>query len=82
MKPIGIADFKKKVGGHYLAKPSNTLDIEDAFSKAAGNAEVALTETFPKPRGGSACTGAQTRKAPGEVMAGEAQELAACGAPI
>jgi two-component system, response regulator RegA len=29
---------------HYLAKPSNTDDIEDAFRKAAGNAEVALTE--------------------------------------
>jgi two-component system response regulator RegA len=29
---------------HYLAKPSNTDDIEDAFQKAAGNAEVALTE--------------------------------------
>jgi two-component system, response regulator RegA len=28
---------------HYLAKPSNTDDIEDAFRKAAGNAEVALT---------------------------------------
>ncbi|MBN8945435.1 MAG: response regulator transcription factor [Rhizobiales bacterium] len=29
---------------HYLAKPSNTDDIEDAFSKAAGDAGVALTE--------------------------------------
>jgi len=29
---------------HYLAKPSNTDDIEDAFQRAAGNAEVALTE--------------------------------------
>ncbi|MEX6508769.1 response regulator transcription factor [Jiella sp. M17.18] len=29
---------------HYLAKPSNTDDIEEAFSKAEGNAEVALTE--------------------------------------
>jgi two-component system, response regulator RegA len=29
---------------HYLAKPSNTDDIEEAFSKAAGNAQVALTE--------------------------------------
>ncbi|MGH6861465.1 MAG: response regulator transcription factor [Phyllobacterium sp.] len=28
---------------HYLAKPSNTDDIEQAFSKAAGNAGVALT---------------------------------------
>ena len=27
---------------HYLAKPSNTDDIEAAFTKAAGNAEVAL----------------------------------------
>jgi two-component system response regulator RegA len=29
---------------HYLAKPSNTDDIEEAFQKAEGNAEVALTE--------------------------------------
>ncbi|WP_425532936.1 response regulator transcription factor, partial [Stenotrophomonas maltophilia] len=29
---------------HYLAKPSNTDDIEDAFSKAAGDAGVALSE--------------------------------------
>jgi two-component system, response regulator RegA len=29
---------------HYLAKPSNTDNIEEAFQKAAGNAEVALTE--------------------------------------
>lgn len=29
---------------HYLAKPSNTDDIEEAFSKAAGNAQVKLTE--------------------------------------
>ena len=28
---------------HYLAKPSNTDDIEAAFGRAAGNAEVALT---------------------------------------
>jgi two-component system, response regulator RegA len=28
---------------HYLAKPSNTDDIEEAFSKAAGNADIALT---------------------------------------
>ena len=28
---------------HYLAKPSNTDDIEVAFSRAAGNAEVKLT---------------------------------------
>ena len=29
---------------HYLAKPSNTDDIEEAFSRAEGNADVALTE--------------------------------------
>jgi two-component system, response regulator RegA len=29
---------------HYLAKPSNTDDIEEAFTKAAGNANVPLTE--------------------------------------
>lgn len=29
---------------HYLAKPANTDDIEAAFSKGAGDAEVALTE--------------------------------------
>jgi two-component system response regulator RegA len=29
---------------HYLAKPSNTDDIEAAFSRALGNADVALTE--------------------------------------
>jgi two-component system response regulator RegA len=29
---------------HYLAKPSNTDDIEAAFSRAEGNADVALTE--------------------------------------
>ena len=29
---------------HYLAKPSNTDDIEAAFSKAAGDPSVALTE--------------------------------------
>lgn len=29
---------------HYLAKPSNTDDIEAAFSKAAGNADVSVTE--------------------------------------
>lgn len=28
---------------HYLAKPSNTDDIEEAFSKAAGNVDIALT---------------------------------------
>ena len=29
---------------HYLAKPSNTDDIEAAFGRAAGDAEVGLTE--------------------------------------
>jgi two-component system, response regulator RegA len=29
---------------HYLAKPSNTDDIEAAFSRAEGDAEVSLTE--------------------------------------
>ena len=29
---------------HYLAKPSNTDDIEEAFQKAAGDTQVALTE--------------------------------------
>jgi two-component system, response regulator RegA len=29
---------------HYLAKPSNTDDIEAAFRKAEGNAEIALAE--------------------------------------
>lgn len=29
---------------HYLAKPSNTDDIEEAFSKATGDANVALSE--------------------------------------
>ena len=29
---------------HYLAKPSNTDDIEEAFSKATGDAGVALSE--------------------------------------
>ncbi|MEJ1963177.1 MAG: response regulator transcription factor [Gammaproteobacteria bacterium] len=29
---------------HYLAKPSNTDDIESAFSKAEGNADVTVTE--------------------------------------
>ncbi|MEP7453701.1 response regulator transcription factor [Phyllobacterium sp. SB3] len=28
---------------HYLAKPSNTDDIEEAFSKAVGNVDIALT---------------------------------------
>jgi two-component system response regulator RegA len=29
---------------HYLAKPSNSDDIEAAFGRATGNTEVALTE--------------------------------------
>ena len=29
---------------HYLAKPSNTDDIEDAFTRSTGDAEVPLTE--------------------------------------
>ena len=29
---------------HYLAKPANTDDIEAAFQKAVGNAEIALAE--------------------------------------
>ncbi len=29
---------------HYLAKPSNTDDIEAAFDRAEGNVEVGLTE--------------------------------------
>jgi two-component system response regulator RegA len=29
---------------HYLAKPSNTDDIEEAFGKAAGNVEITLAE--------------------------------------
>jgi two-component system, response regulator RegA len=29
---------------HYLAKPSNTDDIENAFSKAQGNTEVSVSE--------------------------------------
>ncbi|MCX7318562.1 MAG: response regulator transcription factor [Hyphomicrobiales bacterium] len=29
---------------HYLAKPSNTDDIEEGFRKAAGDTQVALTE--------------------------------------
>ena len=29
---------------HYLAKPANTDDIEQAFSRAAGDASVALTQ--------------------------------------
>ena len=34
-----------KLGAHhYLAKPSNTDDIEDAFSKGAGDTAVALSD--------------------------------------
>jgi len=29
---------------HYLAKPSNTDDIEEAFGRSLGDAEVPLTE--------------------------------------
>jgi two-component system response regulator RegA len=29
---------------HYLAKPANTDDIEEAFTRAVGNANVSLTE--------------------------------------
>ena len=29
---------------HYLAKPANTDDIEEAFGRAAGNPDVALTQ--------------------------------------
>ncbi|WP_158808055.1 response regulator transcription factor [Beijerinckia sp. L45] len=42
---IATAVESIKLGAsHYLAKPSNTDDIEAAFSKAAGNAAVPLTE--------------------------------------
>lgn len=42
---IATAVESIKLGAsHYLAKPSNTDDIEAAFSKAAGNAQVPLTE--------------------------------------
>ena len=34
----------KLVARHYLAKPANTDDIEAAFDKAEGDAEVELTE--------------------------------------
>jgi two-component system response regulator RegA len=41
---IGTAVEAIKLGAcHYLAKPSNTDDIEAAFGRAAGNAEVELT---------------------------------------
>ena len=36
---------------HYLAKPSNTDDIEAAFTKAEGNADVALVSRGRKCRG-------------------------------
>lgn len=40
---IATAVEAVKLGAcHYLAKPSNTDDIEAAFNKAEGNAEVAL----------------------------------------
>jgi two-component system response regulator RegA len=42
---IATAVEAVKLGAcHYLAKPSNTDDIEDAFQKATGDAQVALTE--------------------------------------
>ena len=42
---IATAVEAVKLGAcHYLAKPSNTDDIEAAFSKAEGNAEVSVTE--------------------------------------
>jgi two-component system response regulator RegA len=42
---IATAVESIKLGAsHYLAKPSNTDDIEAAFSKAAGNTAVPLTE--------------------------------------
>ena len=41
---IATAVEAVKLGAcHYLAKPSNTDDIEAAFTRAAGNIEVALT---------------------------------------
>lgn len=41
---IATAVESIKLGAcHYLAKPSNTDDIEAAFSRAAGNVEVQLT---------------------------------------
>jgi len=42
---IGTAVEAIKLGAsHYLAKPSNTDDIEAAFQKGAGDANVPLTE--------------------------------------
>lgn len=42
---IATAVESIKLGAcHYLAKPSNTDDIEAAFGRAAGNADVELTE--------------------------------------
>lgn len=42
---IATAVEAVKLGAcHYLAKPSNTDDIEQAFSKATGNANVPLSE--------------------------------------
>jgi two-component system response regulator RegA len=42
---IATAVEAVKLGAcHYLAKPSNTDDIEAAFGRAQGDAEVALTE--------------------------------------
>jgi two-component system response regulator RegA len=42
---IATAVEAMKLGAcHYLAKPSNTDDIEEAFGKAAGDANVALTQ--------------------------------------
>jgi CheY-like chemotaxis protein len=43
---------------HYLAKPANTDDIEAAFGRAEGDADVALTERPPRSRrwSGSAST--------------------------
>ena len=42
---IGTAVEAIKLGAcHYLAKPSNTDDIEAAFGRAEGDAEVGLTE--------------------------------------
>jgi len=41
---IATAVEAVKLGAcHYLAKPSNTDDIEDAFNRAEGNTEVSLT---------------------------------------
>jgi len=41
---IATAVEAVKLGAcHYLAKPSNTDDIEDAFNRAEGNTDVSLT---------------------------------------